>query len=334
MGVKENLHWAKKAVHYLDKLNIKSVNVPFRIKSYYKSPLSEFDVFLFEYMRAETRVEVVENNADFYMQTFEIPDRETFESKLAFIPATKKIRSHIIAILHSNKTKQQKKLELQKLMKMVKAKGYLHPLSVFTTIDRTTYPDESRIRACRKAIKFGHGNCGEKSAIVATYLVEKLGNSKSILWACSNPTYDHAFVLLADQNRLTELHLKHRFFSDWDESTVVVDGWTSDYYAFKHPFNPLKAGSIANPFQAYVRRKLHNLTIGSISCMEEVHNNWPPQFDPHFRLATAHLSKHDPARLHGSQMDQELSAVSEVADNGDELITELKAVLARRGIRT
>ncbi len=48
----ENLRLAKGAIQYLNKLNIASTNVPFRLGSY--APLSRLDSFLFWYMRQET----------------------------------------------------------------------------------------------------------------------------------------------------------------------------------------------------------------------------------------------------------------------------------------
>lgn len=320
MSLKENLQLAKEAIRYVDKLKIKSVNVPFRITTHHK--LSALDGFLFRYMRAETN--------------------EDYSGVIPNWQAIKDIRHRILEVLRSNKTKHQKKKDLQNLMKIADEKKVLKQVYQWHT--RTNRADEHRIRCCRKAIKFKHGNCGEKSAIAATHLLEQAktkGHDKAILW-CTYGTrgdkYDHSFVLLADrEGRLTVERVEQvshddgwgvsyfNYVSNWDENTVVVDAWTSDYYAAKHPFNPLKAGSIANPFQAYVRRKVDRLYHDNrnIKVLEVVHENWPPKFDPDFRLENAHLSKREHKRT-DIQIRQSLPAIQEVADDARAILAELE----------
>lgn len=153
--VQENLELGKRAIQYLNKLGITSINVPFRLKSWWRSPLSRFDMFLFSFMRAGTTCGNVDH--------------------------IKRIRTDILKILHSNDSKGQKKKKLTDLMNRVGFDPNTFAYDNFSL--NTEHPDEDRIRSARKAIKFRHGNCGEKSAIVCTWLLEQTVGQKKIFWA-------------------------------------------------------------------------------------------------------------------------------------------------------
>jgi hypothetical protein len=149
---------------------------------------------------------------------------------------------------------------------------------------RTDRADERRIRDCRRVMKTRHGNCGEKSSLCATWLLEnRTGND--VILRVSASTYDHAWVVY-DHNA-----------PDWDgvidhlsDDAVVVDGWTGDYYPAKEPFSVLNAfryGGPPNPFQVTVRYNILNAS-GNISVKEHVRlRDWTESFSPHFRLAYA-----------------------------------------------
>lgn len=322
--LKENLQLAKEAIKFVDKLNITSINVPFRVTSYYKSPLSKFDQFLMFYMRTETHL------GDVLVSQTAAEKSVTEESVRQKISADKQVRSQILAILHSTKSNSEKKRELKALME----KSNFDPakFDVWWYHERTQVADELRIRACRKAIKFRHGNCGEKSAIAATWLLEKTKNQKKIFWVYAK-NWDHAWVIVGDVGKITKTDVETSPINKWDENTVVADGWTSDYYAVKHPFNPLKAGSLANPFQAYVRHKVQQAST-LIGCNEEL--QWPPVFAKGFTLANAHKHNRDqilcPAPL--SYVGAKTAAMLKIADDMHQLLQELESVLAKRRGKT
>ncbi len=185
------------------------------------------------------------------------------------------------------------------------------PIDPLPFLARTDWPDEERIRSVRRAIKFGHGNCGEKAAIVATWLLEQTKNQKKIFWVNAKH-WDHSWTILGDPGLIDEQRVEHDFIHTWGDSTVIVDGWTGDYYVAKHPFNPLKSGSLPNPFQLWARRKVHD-SQKEIEVLEDV--KWPPRFVPTFTLDKAGLRnklyERPPAKLQG------------IVDNWQQIVDEL-----------
>ncbi len=302
--LQENLQLAKQAIRYVNKLGITSINVAFRVRSYQKSPLSRFDMFLFYYMRAESH------------HSPYVIDEHAWANKLdnQFVENTildvKRVRSQILQIIHSNDSKSQKKKKLTELMNRTRFDPASFVGFVFTR--RTDAPDEGRIRCVRKAIKFRHGNCMEKAGIAATWLLEQTKNQKKIFWVSARH-WDHCWTILGDVGKIDTHIVENEPIRNWGESTVIADGWTGDYYVAKHPFNPLKSGSLPNPFQLWARRKLHDSQT-DIAVQEDL--EWPPKFSPKFTLDKAALHNRDyedrpPAKLEG------------IVDNWQEIVDEL-----------
>lgn len=287
----ENLRLAKQAIQYVDSLDITSINVPFRITSYYKSPLSDFDMFMLCYMRQESNTlpGVVEyhtgnlmerlkaDNPAWLKQHGEQGARDYVQGQLNDAKAVKK---QIMAIIHDGGNSGAKKKQLKELM--VKSKFDKNTFDLTWFVNRTDAPDEKRIRSVRKAIKYRHGNCGEKSAVAATWLLEQTKNTKKIFWVCAK-NWDHAWALMGEVGTLSNARVVGHKYDLWPEDVVVIDGWTSDWYPIKHPYNPVK-GTAANPFQMYVRKKVQEAEKAMI-IQEEL--DWPPVFAPKFRLAVA-----------------------------------------------
>lgn len=289
--LRDNMLLAKQAIKYVDKLGLTSVNVPFRL-SYSKSPLSRFDCFMVKYMRSESNLspQIVNPHLKKALDREKAAigrklHKDEFKAVVDPIVAgfrdVKAVRSEILEIIHSNTSKGEKKRLLTALMDRIGFDGDPYDINWFGR--RTNKPDERRIRSARKAIKFKHGNCGEKSSIVATWLLEQTKNTKSIFWVSAN-SWDHAWVFMADAGSgLDEAMVEGQKFSSWPQDTVVVDGWTSDWYPVHHPHDPIK-GTPYNPFQLYVRNKIREAQQ-DICCSEEC--RWPPRFAPAFKLAIA-----------------------------------------------
>jgi hypothetical protein len=288
MSLKENMELARKAIKYTDKLGITSINVPHRIGSYYGSPLSKFDLFMLRYMRTETSMATVEGR---YQQQkgqwvqqlgrkLGADEKDAIWDGIANkIQQDKVVRSQMLQIIHSTASKGQKKKQLHDLMKQTNFDP--ETFGVMWHQTRTNAPDEERIRAVRKAVKFRHGNCGEKAAIAATWLLEQTENSKAIFWVNAN-NWDHAWALLADPG-LDITTVATAPYKNWPKDVVVVDGWTSDWYPIQHPYNAI-LGTAANPFQLYVRKKVQAAAT-QVTVKEEL--EWPPVFAPTFSLELA-----------------------------------------------
>jgi hypothetical protein len=192
------------------------------------------------------------------------------------IQRDKVVRTQILQIIHSNASKAQKKKQLKDLMKQINFDP--DTFRVMWHWRRTAAADEERIRAVRKAVKFRHGNCGEKAAIAATWLLEQTKNAKSIFWVNAN-NWDHSWALLGSPG-LSPILVSTAPYKDWPDDVVVVDGWTSDWYPLKHPYNAIK-GTVANPFQLYVRKKVQ-AAQREVNIKEEL--EWPPVFAPTFQV--------------------------------------------------
>jgi hypothetical protein len=287
----ENMRLAKRAIKYVDSLDITSINVPFRITSYYKSPLSDFDMFMLLYMRQESSTDagIVEQHAKKELQYYKGPLTEKDKKEiiaiespgvLAKLSGAKEVKKQIMAILRGGGGSSAKKKKLKELMEKSKFDKNTFDFTWFTT--RTDADDENRIRTVRKAIKYRHGNCGEKSAVATTWLLEQTQNTKKIFWVAAE-NWDHAWGLMGSLGTFSWAMVTGRKYDDWPEDVVVIDGWTSDWYPIKHPYNPVK-GTAANPFQLYVRKKVQQAEK-AIRVQEEL--DWPPEFAPKFRLAVA-----------------------------------------------
>jgi hypothetical protein len=327
--LKDNLRLGKQAIQDLNRLHITSINVAFRIGSYWKSPLGALDSFLLDYMRAESDISLVKDHArdikyNYRQAGYTITTTDARQKATDQINDAKQVRPQILQILRGTASKNQKKSQLKQLMQQVgyKPKEY----SVLWHKSRTSDADEARIRAVRKAIKFKHGNCGEKSAIAASWLLEKTKNTKKVFWVEAR-NWDHAWVVMGEVGKIDANDVATRPINTWDESTVVVDGWTGDWYTAKHPYNPLKSGSAANPFQLFVRKKVQQAAT-QIRVNEDL--AWPPSFSPNFRLehaADPNVSYETLSSTSGSDTE---SSIEGVADDLMDLLQELQDLRDRK----
>jgi hypothetical protein len=86
---------------------------------------------------------------------------------------------------------------------------------------------------------------------------------------------------MSDKGSLDASMVESTAIDSFPDDVVVADGWTGDWYAIKHPYNPIKAGSAANPFQLYVRKKVQEASK-QIGVLEEC--ELPSQYTPDFKL--------------------------------------------------
>jgi hypothetical protein len=247
-----NISLARRCIDYVNSLNIKSVNVPFRFGTYYK--YSKYHRFVLGATRCET------------------------------VGASDQVlnrRRLVLAILaDGTKSKKQRRAAVKALM-VQWGDNYFRAATQRFFDEITDRKDEERVRNCRRAMKTRHGNCGEKSSVCATWLLENRPGHEVILWVNGGTAYDHAWVVF-DHNA-----------PNWDgtianlgSDAVVVDGWTGDYYQAKHPLRYWHGGG-ANPFQITVRHNILNAS-GNIKVGERVRRrDWTESFSPHFRLAYA-----------------------------------------------
>lgn len=290
--MKQNMELAKDAIKYVNREDITSINVPFRVTSYHKSPLSTFDMFLFCYMRSESLESVGTVRAHYKDRKAAYEEalgrslssqektgiRQSVETQ---IKSNRSVRAQIGEILSSAGSQSQKRERLNALMKSTNFDA--NKFDLLWHKNQTDCPDESRIRSVRRAIRYKHGNCGEKSAIVATWLLENTRNTKKIFWV-SAKNWDHAWVLMGEVDTFSKPLIMGTPMSRWPNDVVAADGWTGDWYPIRHHIDPIK-GTFANPFQAYVRTKVQEASM-AIDILEEV--MWPPKFSPAFTLALAH----------------------------------------------
>src|SRR5215203_4289439 len=222
---------ARQAIRYVDKLGITSINVPVRPGSFNKSPLSKFDRFMLYYSRAETNTSP--GMVDYRYRRAKAEEMEAIGGKLLpnekaqlrtqvtdRLQDHKTVRSQILAIIHSTDSKAQKKKKLTDLMKQTGFSGDGYGYDWF--INRTAAPDEERIRSVRKAIKFKHGNCQEKSGIAASWLLEQTKNAKDIVWVGAQ-NWDHAWAVMANAGTLPGTMVGTGRYSTWPADAVVVD---------------------------------------------------------------------------------------------------------------
>lgn len=323
-ALSENMALAKQAIRYVDKLGITSINVPVRPGSFNKSPLSKFDRFMLYYSRAETNTSPGMINYRYKQAKAEEMDaiggkllpkeKQELRTKVTDrLQDHKAVRSQILQILHSTASKSQKKKQLTDLMKQTGFSGDGYGYDWF--INRTNAVDEERIRSVRKAIKFRHGNCQEKSGIAATWLLEQTQNGKDIAWVGAQ-NWDHAWAVMANAGTLPGVMIGTGRYSTWPADAVVVDGWTSDWWPIHHPWDPIK-GTAANPFQLFVRKKVLAAQT-QIDVKEEL--EWPPVFAPTFKLE--HAAKKNSTYMKAPLLD--------VVDDPDEVSQEIEDAQAVR----
>ena len=330
----DNLSLAKHAIRYLDRLAITSINVPFRVTSFHENKkLSRFDMFLFVNMRAEGKAtyDIVHANAKNGILSMKRADLAGATRQqlggyavgvTGQIQQQKQTRHAVLEILHGPGSPAEKKKKLKALMEQVK---FDPGVGTYTWRARTEYPDEKRIRSVRKAIKFKHGNCGEKSAIAATWLLEETENAKKVFWV-NAANWDHAWAVLGDPGRLDAQMVANTPIDKWPESTVIADGWTGDYYPARHHINVFKGGNFPNPFQTHVRRKVYE-SSKQINVKEDC--AWPPKFAPAFRLDLAGDTNKTYERR-----EQELKFVADDMQNlinqmADQLVEDQQAELRK-----
>jgi len=156
--------------------------------------------------------------------------------------------------------------------------------------------ERDRHKATRRALRTRLGNCGEKTNVAATHLIEATRGAIGIC-RVHGKEYDHAWVLISRHKQqlidgCRALAANGRGKQLLPRDTVVVDGWTKDWWGLRDWFNPL-----GNPRQLGVRCKIRSeIADNGLEVDEEVH--WPPALgNSYFRLRYAHLTQMDEALL-------------------------------------
>lgn len=116
-----------------------------------------------------------------------------------------------------------------------------------------TYTDNSIVQAFEEAAHFQVGNCDEKgricyAALRSNPLIPEPRHYVTLLEAID---YDHVFVMVADVPITGRSQLKAL-----PVTTMIVDGWTEDWYFPQLPWTTAKwygLGNTPNPRQLYVR---------------------------------------------------------------------------------
>ncbi len=118
--------------------------------------------------------------------------------------------------------------------------------------------DDSVVQSFEDAAWFGVGNCEEKGRMCYASLV---GNplipapaSNVTLCSANDFGYDHVFVVVADVPITGRSQLKALPIT-----TMIVDGWTEDWYFPQLPWTQAKyynLGNTPNPRQLYVRMQI------------------------------------------------------------------------------
>jgi hypothetical protein len=150
--------------------------------------------------------------------------------------------------------------------------------------------ERERHKRARRALRTRFGNCGEKTAVAATHLAEATRGTIGIC-RVGGKQYDHGWVLISRHKQqlidgCRELAKNGRGKGLLPRDTVVVDGWTKDWWGLRDWFNPL-----GNTRQLAVRRKIRaEIADHGLEVDEEV--NWPPfPENSYFRLRYAHLTQ-------------------------------------------
>jgi hypothetical protein len=282
----DNIRLARQCIDYVNGLNIKSTNVPFRRGTYQK--YSKYHTFVLDATRCET---------------FGVSR-----------PVLQRRRQVLTALADTTRTKQQRRAAVKAMMNSWGEDYFFNSTpGGFFNSHRSAFKDEPRIRNCRRVIKTRHGNCNEKASVCATWLLENSRGNQVILWVYGGTAYDHAWVVYGHPDPYW-----NGVIDQLSSDAVVVDGWTGDYYQAKHPLRYWHGGA-ANPFQITVRHRILNID-GNIRLKEHVHwRDWATSFSPHFRLAFAHRhpSTYEPLGSHLLRVYGDLKTVRD-KDGWDE----------------
>ena len=116
--------------------------------------------------------------------------------------------------------------------------------------------EKARESLCRRKA----GNCHEKAffclSLLETYYHVDSGRVPNAYAAmyCTNPTYDHVFVCIADSPTALRDHIELR---DLGDKGVILDGWVEDFY---FP-NSLHFSKLHNPSQLKVKHSIKSAKI-------------------------------------------------------------------------
>lgn len=127
-----------------------------------------------------------------------------------------------------------------------------------TTLDnyRVNNPD-SVAQAFEDAARTGIGNCDEKGRMCYAALVSNPRiHQNSTVTLCEAINYDHVFVIVTDAPFANPVNV-----SDFNETTMIVDGWTEDWYFPNLSVTSAALNGLANvpnPRQLYVRIQIRS----------------------------------------------------------------------------
>jgi len=156
--------------------------------------------------------------------------------------------------------------------------------------------EKERHKLARRALRTRFGNCGEKTAVTATHLVEATRGAIGIC-RVGGKEYDHDWVLISRQKKeliqgCEQLAENGRGKQLLPRDTVVVDGWTKDWWGLRDWFNPL-----GNTRQLAVRQSIRKEIANNGLFIHEF-VRWPPAPEnSYFRLRYAHLTQMNPDLL-------------------------------------
>jgi hypothetical protein len=126
---------------------------------------------------------------------------------------------------------------------------------------RRNNPD-SVVQSFEDAVRTGLGNCDEKGRMCYAALVSNPRiHENSTVTLCEAINYDHVFVVVTDAPFANPVNL-----SDLDVTTMVVDGWTEDWYFPNLGVTAAILNGLANvpnPRQLYVRIQIRAHTFQS-----------------------------------------------------------------------
>jgi hypothetical protein len=251
--LQENLRLGQRAIDFLTGLGVRSTNIPDAGRLPGEPPLSPLDKFVLSAARVE----------------------------LAVAPPEVVSRRRLVArLVRDSDSDRETRRELLSCWLAKWGANYFRPYAKPRW--RTRCPDERRIRAARRAAQFRAGNCEEKSALTATWLLENRPGDDVILW-CSTTDRSHCFVVYGNATPCWSTVI-----DELSEEAVVVDGWSADCYQARNR-RSLVGDRLERPtsFQTMVRFGVWNRS-GEHRINEHV-KACPPQFSPKFRLEVAHL---------------------------------------------
>jgi hypothetical protein len=256
----QNLKLARKAVEYLQGLQVKSTNQPRQRIAYFLQDHG---------LRKKAAT----------LRGFML-DAARYNWRATGRPEKRAHRALVVRVMGSPFSRDEKKRLLRTLMAEW-GPNHFDDDEVYDDDRDPKGDDEQRIRSVRHAVRYRAGNCQEKSAICATWLLENGAAPQNIFWISCNPGYDHVMVLIGCVE--ADLHVS---YSQMPDKAVVVDGWTEDYYQANSP-NDIHHGVHApSVFQRVVRGRVHDHGPNG-RVKEEVHLHSPPEAYPDFRLDQA-----------------------------------------------